>query len=1505
MLISQGRVFLLSVSLASLLALSGCNDSGTIGDTSTATTSTLDGTVVDDIIDNGLVDIYADSLGGELLKTTRTDENGSFKVDIDYEGVVVAKVTCDQDSKLVKDDGSEVACNLSEPLYSASAVSKNGENKLNVSPVSTAMVYLATKGDINQTISPEQLSKAKHDTEVIFAVDPIATNPVKDIIYKNVIKAIHDKSNGDVMSYTHILSSKLVEDLTDDKLDDSDIQNFITSLKTNYNVAVPIINYVQSDENISSVKISEIPINLLPQNGTQNYLFYGEVNPSGLGSLSNAMVFDSSDPKKIIVENNDTGEVSYPVSTTFMEYNATTKEYSDLYVDKLCYASNGKAYTVSLKKGDGEPKEIQNSSATNLSDFDYEDIFYLGMKQYLTAKDNDTNQTVLITPDMGPSDSPIVLGDRKFLSITYPKYGDPIDGFLVYNNETEKVQKCKLDMSECSDIDFGVDVGSRDFEGDIAGSTNALFMIDDTPYKLDKATLKVTSIDLGDKKIYSGHGTTSLHGDSFYFIGEDRNLYRVNFSEDKVIQITPNPDERIERIRDFTNDWVIYGSDTLLLAAKKDGTSKEPILLSETTTTKGYKYARFGVGDDFLFVTYSLDTQTGNTHYKACIFNNGDISCKDDSFWAGVSAKKSGILNLKSDYPYEPYAYIRVDNTDDFGGGTLKAVNPQTPFADGLNMGQISKYNFQTFLTNSRYINQTVDDEGGIVIFAKNDTNFHVDAFYMNLLKENSLVQLTDTDPFPDVISGRDHCHGRVCMICHNLAGGKIYQDLTGRKSAYGYRVKLVFENGKEFLADIAKGAGENFSLPVKNLANGKFQAEVLDKDGKVVNSSDGFYHDGVAASNCNYCHARYGAMREGAPGVIYIGEQSTEEGSTATGDTSLHALQPQTGTTNLLFYGEVNPEGLGTLRNVKVIDPEDPANVYVDNNDTSDVRSPVVVTTLDYNATTNSYSDFHDKTLCYVSNGVAYTVDLEKSDSNPTQLQNSSATNLDDPSYTKINYLGMLQYLIAEDKDTNQTILITPDMDANTAPIVFGDKKLLSVTYPKYGDPIDGYLVYNNETEKVQKCKLDMSECNDIDFGVDVGSRDFEDDLGGTTYSAFIIGDDIYRLNKADGNVTKTDFNATTIDRTYVQGKDVYIVGDDHNVYRVDMINNETIKLTPEPDDDIERIRAWTDNYVICGSDTLLMAFKKDGTSTDPIVLAKTGKTEGYKYVKEYGMGNVFLLEKYALNTDTGDTTYSACIFNDDNGSITCKEDSFWAGVAFKKEGTFDFDSSIKYTPYAYIRVDDTDNYGGGTLKAIDPAYPLDDGIAMGKVENYNFQTFITNSTYRYLNTIVDGNGGIVLYAKNDTTFHVDSFYMNLLKENSVVQLTNTDPFPGVISGRDHCHGRVCMLCHNLAGGKIYTDPEGSHSAYGYRVQLEFENGGTLLADIAKGAGENFSLHIPDLAGKVFKVKILDENQTVVNQSDDFDHYGVSYSNCNYCHGRDGDTRLGAPGAISVVPVE
>jgi len=630
-------------------------------------------------------------------------------------------------------------------------------------------------------------------------------------------------------------------------------------------------------------------------------------------------------------------------------------------------------------------------------------------------------------------------------------------------------------------------------------------------------------------------------------------------------------------------------------------------------------------------------------------------------------------------------------------------------------------------------------------------------------------------------------------------------------------------------------------------------------------------------------------------------GDDEDVTSSTSLSSDRVHLLKPQGGVESYLFYGEVDPQALGGLTNVSVIDNLQPNTALIHNGDTTDVSYPVSSTSMDYNVSNEHYSNLQVRYLSYVSGGKAYVVDMAKdATTSPTPRQNSSASMLSDADYEEVNYLGVKNYLVAHDNEQNTTVLITPEMGENDAPLVLGDRKFLTVTYPSFGAPIDGYLLYNNTTGMVERCDLMMQECVAL---MEAGSRDFEGDVAGSVYSAFMVDDQLYRLNKNDGTHEVVDMGGKTILDAYgttdFQGNSFYFISDDYYLYRVNILDKRLTQITHEADDRVERIRSYMHDWVIFGSDTLLLAAKKDGSSTTPTVLVENTQTQGYKYVKSYAMGDQFLFVPYRLSTEgvEGVTSYRACIF--DGGSPQCRENSFWAGATAAKEGTLDLEATYAYTPYAYVRVDNTDSFGGGDLKAIDPAFPLEDGLNMGHVATYNFQTFLTNS--RYIDQTIDSEGGVVFFAKNDTNFHVDAFYMNLLNANSVVQLTNTDPV-GISSGRDHCHGRHCMICHAFGGGKIYEDKNGTQAAYGYRVRLDFEDGDSLLADVAKGAGENFSIPLDRLT-KTFKALVLDANGTVVNDSGDYNHYGVEYSNCNLCHARYGKTRYDAPSAITITP--
>ncbi len=627
-------------------------------------------------------------------------------------------------------------------------------------------------------------------------------------------------------------------------------------------------------------------VKLTPQSGTQSHIFYGETNHRSLGSIKNIKLINGS----TTIPLKESLDIRYPVlTTTIGEYNATDNSYKDLYAETLSYVSDNNPYKVSLVQDGSTPTEVANSTATNTEGtgrrgaFGYTKVSYLGTKQYLIVKDN--NQTVLITPDMGPNDAPIPFKGKDFITLSYPSFGKAVNGYIVYDSNAsgsgdKKIQNCTTDMTACIDI---ATVESKPlFLGDVAGTTKSVLSIDNKPYilnKQDNTFSEITGLILPEKV---GHGSPyAVNGNSIYYI-EDGNISRFNMETKEVKQISS--DSKAERFQAFTDTMVIYGDDQQMHAVKKDGSSTNSIEISVTTKTKGQKYPfRMVAGNHYLYNLYSVNKQTGRVTFRACILEGSNNECIENSFWAAITAAKNGKLNFTSSYPYTPYAYIRVDETDNYGGGVLKVIDPKQPTQNGITLGSVSTYNFQTFIHNSAYANELIDSKGDIVIYGKNDLNHKGNAFLMNLNTENSLRNITNEPepPLSEINGHRRHCHGRYCSVCHSFAGGKIYKDVNGTKDidgTKGYNIRFEFEDGSFEMAKIRKGMGENFNIPLEKLVGKDFTSIVVDGEGNKITRSNEFSHKGAEFFNCDFCHGRRGDLKHDAPNVITI--EQTEKNS-------------------------------------------------------------------------------------------------------------------------------------------------------------------------------------------------------------------------------------------------------------------------------------------------------------------------------------------------------------------------------------------------------------------------------------------------------------------------------------------------------------------------------------------------------------------------------------------------------------------------------------------------
>jgi hypothetical protein len=560
-------------------------------------------------------------------------------------------------------------------------------------------------------------------------------------------------------------------------------------------------------------------------------------------------------------------DVRYPVFSTSLTYGENGN-YSDLHVKTLSYVASAQPYKVSMIKG-ANAQETQNSTGTGLSAFAYKPLQYLGTTQFLNVK-NEAGDTLLITPTMDADDAPLLFTNKTLLTQSYNNYGAAVNGYVLFDTNASQLQNCSLDMTTCTAI-AGI-TEAPTYLGDLGGTAKGVLSVGNTHYVLDKSANTLSEIKTAAaaaSKLRAAAVSHMLSGNSIYSL-VDHNIVRTDL-DGTVEQIST--DSKADRLKAFTDDMVIYGGDSYMYAVKKDGSIKDAAIeISVQTKTRGQKYPHdLGIGKQYLYTTYSVDVVSGKNTFYACVLEDGKKECKADSYWSAVTAAKDGVLNHSATYFYTPYAYIRVDETDNYGGGKVKAIDPKNPLAEGTTMGEIATYNFQTFV-NSTYDNDLIDSNGDIILYAKNDLNFRGDAFLMNLRQENSMINLTnEPDPdIEDVNGGGAHCHGRMCTICHSFAGGKIYKDKAGSASAINHNIRFDFEDGSESVfAKIRKGQGENFNTPLENLVGKNFKAVVIDENGTDVVRSIGYYHKGAEFFNCNYCHARGGVLLHDAPNVI------------------------------------------------------------------------------------------------------------------------------------------------------------------------------------------------------------------------------------------------------------------------------------------------------------------------------------------------------------------------------------------------------------------------------------------------------------------------------------------------------------------------------------------------------------------------------------------------------------------------------------------------------------
>ncbi len=237
-----------SAILAGSLLLSGCGG-GSSTSTLTAAGTTLTGTAVDELILDGVVEVRANSAGGTVIGSGRTDDkNGTYKIDVDgFEGVAIVSVTCDENSSLFfPDTNTTKACPTTTQLFSAAPVEKDKEVTVNIAPSTHIMFMMATSGDPNATLDKSKVEQARVAAAQIFGTDPITSDPTTGL-YAKVIEAFHTAATENNLTIQELVEI-VAEDASDGVLgDDSNLTDTLARKMKENNVTTPFVEAAENN----------------------------------------------------------------------------------------------------------------------------------------------------------------------------------------------------------------------------------------------------------------------------------------------------------------------------------------------------------------------------------------------------------------------------------------------------------------------------------------------------------------------------------------------------------------------------------------------------------------------------------------------------------------------------------------------------------------------------------------------------------------------------------------------------------------------------------------------------------------------------------------------------------------------------------------------------------------------------------------------------------------------------------------------------------------------------------------------------------------------------------------------------------------------------------------------------------------------------------------------------------------------------------------------------------
>lgn len=208
-----------SLAVVVMVSLAGCGGGSSSKGENPAR---LSGTAVDDLIFNGVV--TAKKADGSPLASGRTNKkDGTYKLNVNYDGIVIMNVSCDGNSTMGPDSAQATPCaNQGVSLNSLAAVKPGKAATVNVSPL-TQIVYERAKVLATDTahIKLEDLDQSRREVALMFNVtDPITDNPTTGN-YAEIIKAVDSAAKKNGKSATEF-TTELAQQLSDGSADSNE-----------------------------------------------------------------------------------------------------------------------------------------------------------------------------------------------------------------------------------------------------------------------------------------------------------------------------------------------------------------------------------------------------------------------------------------------------------------------------------------------------------------------------------------------------------------------------------------------------------------------------------------------------------------------------------------------------------------------------------------------------------------------------------------------------------------------------------------------------------------------------------------------------------------------------------------------------------------------------------------------------------------------------------------------------------------------------------------------------------------------------------------------------------------------------------------------------------------------------------------------------------------------------------------------------------------------------------